>query len=183
MTATAIARDPRQAIRTSSGQLFWPLDAREAEIKLEDLAHALSHLCRFVGHSRHFFSVAQHSVLVSRLCPAADALWGLLHDGSEAYLGDVARPIKYTVCFESYRAAEAKLQALIYRRFGLTGPEPATVKAADTLALHIELRDLVNSSDPAHAAAAAGAAAIVPHKPEVARHLFLERFTHLVNGK
>lgn len=182
MTTLAV-RDPRQAIRTASGQLFWPLDAREDEIRLEDIAHALSQLCRFAGHTRTFYSVAQHSVVVSRLCPPEAALYGLLHDASEAYLGDVVRPIKHTAIWEGYRAAEARLQALIYRRFGLDPVEPASVKAADLTALHAEIRDVMVNGDPAHAAAVPSVPAIVPQRAELARHLFLERFHHVVNGK
>jgi len=176
-------RPPLQAIRVASGQLFWPLDPLETEIQLEDIAHGLSHLCRFTGHTRWFYSVAQHSVVVSRLCPAPLALYGLLHDAAEAYLGDVARPIKHTVAFEQYRAAEARLQALIYRRFGLDPIEPPAVKEADMLALHVELRDLVLNSDPAHAVAAGTHPAIPAHRPELARHLFLQRFHQIVNTR
>lgn len=180
--AAPTERDPRQAIRVASGQLFWPFDARESEILLEDIAHALAHLCRFTGHTQSFYSVAQHAVLVSRLTPPADALYGLLHDGAEAYLGDVARPVKHLEIFRGYRDAEATLQALIYRRFGLDGPEPASVKKADGLALHVELRDLIYRSDAKHIEAAGDVPAIVAQKPLLARELFLQRFHHLVNA-
>jgi hypothetical protein len=179
----ATARDPRHAIRTSSGRLFWPLDAREEEIQLEDIAHALSQLCRFVGHTRMFYSVAQHSVLVSRLCPPADALHGLLHDASEAYLGDVSRPIKHQPIFAAYREAETRLQGLVYLRFGLTPVEPKTVKAADEKALHAELRDFIKDSDPKHIELAAGIPGIVAQRASFARDMFLDRFHALVNGK
>lgn len=176
-------RPPLQAIRVASGHLFWPLDARETEIHIEDIAHALSHLCRFTGHTRSFYSVAQHSVLVSKLCPSDVRLYGLLHDAAEAYLGDVSRPIKHSGAFEQYRRAERKLQALIYHRFGLADAAPTSVKDADELALHIELRDLIINSDPAHAAAAGTHPQVAAHRPEMARHLFLERFHQLVNGR
>jgi hypothetical protein len=175
-------RPRAQAIRVVSGQLFWPLDARETEIQLEDIAHALSHLCRFTGHTRGFYSVAQHSVLVSRLCPVAVALQALLHDASEAYLGDVSRPIKHSGLFDAYRATEARLQALIYRRFGVAETDAPEVKAADTRALHIELRDLVIGSDPTHAVKAGVYPILVVQRPELARHLFLERFHQIVNA-
>jgi len=180
-TGTVDPRPRGQAIRVASGALFWPLDPIETEIQLDDIAHALSHLCRFTGHTRSFYSVAQHAVLDSRLCPPPAALYGLLHDASEAYLGDVTRPIKHSGDFEQYRAAERHLQALIYLRFGLAAQEPAALKDADTLALHIELRDLVTGSDPAHATAAGGHPILVPQRPELARHLFLDRFQQLVN--
>lgn len=175
-------RDPRTAIRTITGQLFYPLDPRKEEILLEDIGHALSHLCRFVGHTRHFYSVAQHSVLVSKLVPPADAMWGLLHDAAEAYLNDIARPLKHTALMADYRNAETKLQALIYSRFGLEGDEPESVKLADQKALHAELRDLVVNSNPLHVAAAEGVPIIFAQKPEFARHIFFERFRALLKA-
>jgi len=180
--STVTERDPRTAIRTISGHLFYPLEPREEEILLEDIGHALSHLCRFVGHTRSFYSVAQHSVLVSKLVPPADALWALLHDASEAYLNDIARPLKHTSLLADYRAAETKLQALIYRRFGLKGEEPESVKLADQKALHAEIRDLVINGNPLHVAAAEGVPIIYAQKPEFARHIFLERFRALLKA-
>ena len=182
LTAPAPAtRDRNQAIRLASGRLFWPLDPLEHEIFIEDIAHGLSQICRFNGHTQAFYSVAQHSVLVSQLCPPADALFGLLHDASEAYLGDVARPIKHSPVFAAYRGHEARLQQLVFHRFGLAGPEPTSIKLADVTARHIELRALIQDSDPKHAAAAGAARQLVPHKPELARHLFLQRFEALIN--
>jgi hypothetical protein len=177
----AEGRNPLEAIRTASGRLFWPFAPREEEIFLEDIAHHLSHLCRFSGAVRTFYSVAQHSVLVSQICDKADALWGLLHDASEAYLSDVVRPLKHQPEFRGYLDREKDLQALICQRFGLASMMPDSVNKADQLALHAEMRDLM-LSDPRHAAAAAGIRIITPHKPEIARHLFLERFYHLVGA-
>src|ERR1019366_9954250 len=81
------------AIRTYSGVRFKPLDPDPA-VGISDIAHALANQCRFGGHSSAFYSVAQHSVRVSEICAAEDALWGLLHDASEAYLVDVPAPLK-----------------------------------------------------------------------------------------
>lgn len=69
-------------IATFTGGVFFPLAPRVEDVRISDIAHALSMLCRFAGHTRGFYSVAQHSVLVSRLCSQQDALWGLLHDAS-----------------------------------------------------------------------------------------------------
>lgn len=172
-------RNPMEAIRTASGILFWPFDPRPEDIYLEDIAHHLSHLCRFTGASRRFYSVAQHSWLVSVLCAPEDALYGLLHDASEAYLNDIARPVKRRIELAGYRDAEHRLQAVIYRRFGLSAHVPASVKKADELALHAELRDLIEGRDPKHVEASVSVRAIVAQRPELARHLFAERFHQL----
>lgn len=105
------------------------------------LAHALSHLCRFNGHTRTFYSVAQHSVLVSRLVPPEHALAALLHDGSEAFLGDVASPLK--ALLPDYRALEATMQARVLEAFGLPASLPECVHVADRMALCIEARSLL----------------------------------------
>ena len=88
---------------TYTGKEFYPLDPNPADIDIKDIAHALSNCCRFAGHIKSFYSVAQHSVIVSELCEPENALAGLLHDASEAYLSDIARPVKYTEQMEGYR--------------------------------------------------------------------------------
>ena len=64
------------SITTYSGNLFWPLLPNPADVRIEDIAHALSNQCRFAGHSHTFYSVAEHCVRVSQLCRREDALWG-----------------------------------------------------------------------------------------------------------
>ena len=131
-------------IQTYSGRRFWPLDPRPEEICIEDIAHALAHQCRFAGHVRRFYSVAEHSVRVSFVCKPADALWGLLHDAAEAYLVDLPRPIKrHGEIGQMYREVERRLMAAICERFGLTINEPESVGAADKILLSIEARDLM----------------------------------------
>src|ERR1039458_2829532 len=119
------------SIRTYSGLIFWPLNPDPALIRIEDIAHSLAHQCRFGGHSRVFYSVAQHSVRVSEICATEDALWGLLHDASEAYLVDVPAPLKQLPAVAANRRAEQRLQAIIFERFGLPARQPKSVTAAD----------------------------------------------------
>lgn len=119
-------------MQTYTGQRFYPLDPRVDEIDIGDIAHALSLQCRYGGHVKHFYSVAEHSVLLARhladFGPDA-AMWALLHDASEAYAADVIRPLKRHLT--NYREIEAGLMAAIAERFGLRGTMPDVVKDAD----------------------------------------------------
>jgi 5'-deoxynucleotidase YfbR-like HD superfamily hydrolase len=82
-----------------------------------------------------FYSVAQHSVYVSQQCDPDDALAGLLHDASEAYLSDIVRPVKFTAEMEGYRAIEKRLENAIAEKFGLAAAMTPSIKAADDLVL------------------------------------------------
>ena len=132
--------------QTDSGVRFYPYDPKEEDILIEDIVHALSRICRFGGHCQDFYSVAQHSCLVSDACPREFALEGLMHDASEAYLGDVIRPIK--IGLNEYMEMEKNLEALIAKRFHLKFPFPPEIKAADNAALFTERRDLLRVSVP-----------------------------------
>jgi len=126
---------------TYSGRVFWPLDPRPEEIEIADIAHALSQQCRWTGHTIEFVSVAQHSILVSENCAPRDALWGLLHDAAEAYLVDLASPIKHLKEFYVYREMESGILQMIARRFGLPEEIPESVHIADKNVLATEVRD------------------------------------------
>ena len=169
-------------IRTFSGLQFWPLDPRPEDIRIEDIAHALSQQCRFAGHARIFYSVAEHSVHVSTLCPPENALWGLLHDASEAYLQDVARPLKCLPEFAPYRAAERRLQDMIVLSFGLDADPPASVHDADDAMLQFESRALLTGGLGGPETAVRPAPAFVgdaPWPPPRAEQEFLARFREL----
>lgn len=125
-------------INTASGVQFWPLSPRIDDIHPSDIGHALSRLCRYGGHTSVFYSVAEHSVRLAAHVMRHEgagrmALAALLHDGSEAYLVDVPRPLKGMPSFAPYRAAEAHLQEMIYRRFGvaMTAAERVTLGSMD----------------------------------------------------
>ena len=129
-------------IQTYTGKKFDLFRCVAEDVCIEDIAHALSMQCRFVGHCKKFYSVAEHSVWVSRLCQPENAMWGLLHDAAEAYLGDVSRPLKQNETMIAYRNAEAKVMELVCRRFGLFLEEPKDVKLADSSMLAFEARNL-----------------------------------------
>jgi hypothetical protein len=136
-----------------TGAVVWPLDPRPDDIKIADVAHHLSNLCRFTGGTRKFYSVAQHSCHVADAlgpCDPSLAAWGLLHDASEAYLGDIARPTKHAVAGfgEAYRQAEDRLMRVIAERFGLHGDEPDAVKDVDDRMVVTEARDLMPGKPP-----------------------------------
>jgi len=168
------------SITTYSGVLFWPLLPNADDIRIEDIAHALSNQCRFAGHTHVFYSVAEHSVRVSHLCRPEEALWGLLHDASEAYLSDVPAPLKELPEFEAYRTAERSLQRVIAQRFGLPPEEPWSVTEADRTVLRIEVRDLLEPMDTARSGKGPNRPVITtPWRPRIAKTRFLNRFREL----
>lgn len=132
-------------MQTYTGRAFWPLDPRADEIVPADIAHALSMLCRYGGHTRSFYSVAEHCVLMSMKVPAEHALWALLHDATEAYLVDLPRPIKRQL--PQYKAIEDALMVHICARFGLDPREPAEVIEADSRIL-LDERAVLMSAPP-----------------------------------
>jgi hypothetical protein len=173
-----------------SGTVFWPLDPHPAEVLVADIAHHLSNLCRFTGGTRRFYSVAQHCVHVhDALAVHGDdvAAWGLLHDASEAYLGDIARPTKHAVAGfgEAYREAEARLMAVVAQRFGLAPDEPKAVREADNRMLLTEARDLLPRWDDPTLQWPEGKPyewSIIPWTPDEAKTEFYIRFDLLADA-
>ena len=138
--------DPGPFIQTVSGRRFNPLDPDAGQVDIGDIARALSNLCRFGGNCRFFYSVAQHSCIVSDLVEARGhnvetVLWALLHDASEAYLVDLPHPLKHrSELGRLYAAAEDGLQTAICARFGLSTPPPPVIKEVDRALLATERR-------------------------------------------
>jgi 5'-deoxynucleotidase YfbR-like HD superfamily hydrolase len=110
------------------------------DISLVDIAHALSMQCRYNGHVPHFFSVAEHSVAVSRRLPEAHRAWGLFHDAAEAYVGDLISPIKHGL--PDYQEIEAKILCVIAEKFKLSTHIPAIIHEADKAQLDREMCSL-----------------------------------------
>ena len=117
-------------IQTYSGEKVNPFNPDPSTINIEDIAHALSNLCRFTGHTSRFYSVAEHSWWVSKLVVPEHALYGLLHDSSEAYLADISRPVKPYL--NNYKKTEKGLQSVIFKKFGLSPEPPRDVKNVDS---------------------------------------------------
>lgn len=116
-------------MQLASGRAFWPIDPRVEEIHIEDIAAALSKLCRYGGHCTRFYTVAEHCVLMASAAPPSLALSALMHDASEAYLADVIRPVKMHLT--NYKTIEAELERCIALRFVLPWPMPVEVKRLD----------------------------------------------------
>lgn len=128
-----------------SSRPFYPFSPCAEEVDIETIAHALSLVCRYGGHCREFYSVAEHCVRVSRLCASTGldvGLEGLLHDANEAYLGDCIKPLKRTL---GWARIEKPLDKVIAERFGLVHPWPSEVVQADLILLATEKRDLVDA--------------------------------------
>lgn len=170
----------RHDILTCSGIYFNFDQPGWAKIEIEDIAHALSNICRFTGHSSKFYSVAQHSVAVSLVIEPRYALYGLLHDAAEAFIGDVSSPLKSLL--PDYKEIEFRVEKAILSRFGLAYPMPLEVKRADLIMLSTEQRDLLPPHDDEWEViknVKALSEKIIPLEPSEAKKLFLQRFYEL----
>jgi uncharacterized protein len=128
-------------IMTRSGKLIDLLNPKPEDLVLEDIAWALAHTNRFNGHASVAYSVAEHSVRVSHVCDRRDAWAGLMHDATEAYLGDVTRPLKQLL--PAYQILEQTWWEAIADVFGLPRELPASVKRSDDLMLRSEMRAIM----------------------------------------
>lgn len=166
-------------IQTFTGRHFSLLDPQLEDIDIQDIAHALSHMCRFTGHTSEFYSVAQHSVLVSLVCEPEDRKHALLHDAAEAFCCDISRPLKYLPEMARYKDIEHVIQSRIYEAFHLAPEYGPSVKAADNRLVRAEAAKLMRpipswaSVDPD--------INIIPMSPRYAKSVFLDRFHELFN--
>ena len=133
---------------TPTGLIFDLLEPGPAMVRIEDIAWSLSRQCRFNGNTRFFYSVADHCIYVGNLLPPEIRIYGLLHDAHEAYMGDIASPIKKLLGKEKIRQIEKEIDAAIYESLGLSPPSDeilGLVHKADVLALRIEAYHLMPS--------------------------------------
>lgn len=139
-------------VQVHSGIRFYPLDPRPDEINIEDIAHSLSMQCRFNGHIKQFYSVAEHSVYVAHIAEnlfnMEAFLPGLLHDSPETYIGDMVRPVKSDMKY--YRKVEKNIEKVIINKFELSEKEEVwkAVKKADMMLLSLEHRQLMDKFIP-----------------------------------
>jgi hypothetical protein len=135
-------------ITTYTGKFVKPLELRPEDICVEDIAHSLALINRFVGHTRVPLPVAQHCVIGARmLAHTPHAKQFLFHDSSEAYLGDVSRWVKLSPQMAAYREAEDRVQRLVYRVMGLPEEQHPEVTRIDNLLVRLEGKLGVNNWD------------------------------------
>jgi 5'-deoxynucleotidase YfbR-like HD superfamily hydrolase len=138
-------------VQVHSGKLINLFKMKKSDILIEDIAHSLSFTPRFNGHTKVFLSVAWHSIQVAAAVSPEYQLEALLHDASEAYIGDLITPIKHHPSMAPFRELERTIETAIFKRFGVksTDRSLAAVKRADVQRYKIE-RDLyLNTSNVA----------------------------------
>lgn len=156
------------SIRTYSGLRLNPFYPRDEDILIEDIAHGLANTCRFGGQILSFYSVAEHSVLVSMLCDEEHAMQALMHDAAEAYIGDIPTPIKERI--SGFDVIEESLLSIIFRKFNIDYPLSQNVHWADKKAFEIELKYFEGKTN-----------ILSLKSPEDAKKMFLDRFQELRN--
>ena len=164
-------------MQTYTGKLVDLANFTEEDVRLRDIIHSLSMINRFTGHTTVPYTVAQHSVVVSKLVPPEDSMWGLLHDASEAYLGDIATPLKSFL--PDYMQLERHVQRTIAKKFGLKWPMPESVKVADRRALIHEKTKLLSVQHDWGITAEPICASIVLMDWRQAEELFANRYKEL----
>ncbi len=177
MLAVNMAVGP--TIMLHSGALFDFLDPWASEFTIEDVAHGLSNICRYAGQCRAFYSVAEHSIHVSRVARGFE-MPALMHDAAEAFIGDVTRPLKQLL--PEYKSIETSVERAILARFGIPERIPKEVKQADLRVLAAEQAQIMPPGTDAWARTNGiePAPIVIEHMPPAqAMVIFLRRFEDL----
>jgi hypothetical protein len=170
MKLAEVSKANPNAILVHSGIIFDVFNPKIEDITIEDIAHALSNICRYGGHSPKFYSVAQHSVFCSHdNGTPKEQLELLMHDASEAYLADLPRPIKRNM--PNYIVIEDALLKLIFQKYDLRFPLVPNVKKVDDELLQFEYKAFFEEPDTFFKF----------WTPEEARKNFINRFNYLTN--
>ena len=175
-------------IQTRSGKKFYYLTSGFNDVEILDIAHGLAFTCRWMGQCSSFYSVAQHSVLLSLVVPKEIAFYALLHDASEAYLGDLCTPLKNTIEIgNGYKKMEERIQNLIEHKFNVQVPLSfdyfksldSGMAAAEAKVLGL---DLYREDEGWLAAGEPVPIRINPWTPENSKRAFIKRF-HDLDGR
>ncbi|QIG73238.1 metal-dependent phosphohydrolase domain-containing protein [Rhizobium phage RHph_N17] len=167
-------------LTTYTGTEFVPSDPIAADVHPLDIIHPLSMQCRYGGHVKRFYSVAEHCVHLSRVVSPKNALWALLHDASEAYIVDIPAPVK--VLLPEYLGIEAKIMAVVCERFGLPLEMPDEVREADIRIRSDEGLFLINGEHPWIVPQDAFGVELGCWAPAHARMVFMSRLRELWDG-
>lgn len=168
-------------LTTNSGKKFYPFDPRPEDIDIMDIAHHLSNICRYTGAVEQHYSVAQHSYHVSKLVLPEFALWGLLHDASEAYTSDFTRPFKKGI--PQIREVEDGIMQVVCKKFGLPWPMPEDVHHIDHHIVHDEALRLFRHAPDWIGQYRSFGLHVIPWPAPVAKNMFLRRFEEITGQK
>lgn len=167
--------------QSASGRPFWACDPRPEDIHLDDIVHALSHQCRYGGHCSKFYSVLEHSVLVSLVVPKEHARDGIGHDFTEAYVVDVPRPLKRML--RDYAAIEWRNWDAISFALGFSLELPQCIHDADNAVLLAEKAVLMGPSPAPWSVPGEPADVVVRGLPPfLARWMFWARWHEINNA-
>lgn len=173
-------------IQTFTGVAFYPQDPRVSEVVIEDIAHSLSQQCRYNGHIKRFYSVAEHCLHLSYAVSEENALMALLHDASEAYIGDLVRPVKDEPKLKEFKEIENRLFSVIAEALVPGNPKgtciPAEVNEADTRILWNEKEQCFHTKEPQSwelPYSPLKDVVIRFHDPFIAEMMYLERYREL----
>jgi uncharacterized protein len=174
--------DVEDFIQVYSGKPFHFNNPSEDEITIEDIAHTLSLLCRFGGHCKEFYSVADHCIRAAYYAPVGFELEALLHDATESYLVDMPRPIKYSL--QGYLDLEKNIDVVVRKKFNLPEVMSPEVKLIDARMLATEKRDLMNPTTKEwHELPDPFEEKIYPRSPQLAERDFLYMYNFFKNQK
>lgn len=162
-------------------------EPEKSDVTLDDLASALSNICRFSGHLPCFYSVAQHLVNTSRIVPIKLAFDALMHDTAEAFTNDLPTPLKWSL--PVFKDLEVRIESAMAKRFGFNYPYDSAVKLADTQMLLLEKKYVKLDDrywpnfDGIEYEHLASFVDLKPWQPVRAKREFLERYEELTSGK
>ena len=153
-------------------------DPHPDQIDIADIAHGLANICRWVGHTPHFYSVAEHSLLCCNCADPEHALEALLHDAAEAYVGDVSTPLKAMLGL-IYTDIEQRIDRVIRAKYGLPERETLVVKCIDKSVMTLELQDIMHVTTTCQNVPRPHTGTVRYYTPEIAKRAFLSRFYYL----